>query len=212
MDYPYVKNQYWYTGTDNALPKAMRILIGVPIHESKDYAIERWLENVLRLEYPADLFMVDSSHEEDYAQKVKEYCAKKGMERYKIEHIEVGRYQPFAEKINKSREIIRQEILKNDYDAWLSWESDYLVPVNALDKVVAIMRRGNYLMVHASAKFGFSLIKREVLERYSFLLEHQDVRNCWAGGEEWLKKQVLKNGGNYVEIFGVINPIHRLEK
>ena len=41
----------------------MKILIGTPIHEVKDYAMERWLENVAKLQEvtPCDLLLVDNS-------------------------------------------------------------------------------------------------------------------------------------------------------
>src|SRR3989344_1033770 len=101
----------------------MKVLIGTPINEVKDYAMERWLENVAKLQkvYPADLLMVDNSPGLEYVAKVKEYCAKYGIINYKIEHLEIGQWQPSAEKIGRSREIIRQEFLSRDYEAWFSW-------------------------------------------------------------------------------------------
>ena len=164
----------------------MKILIGTPIHICKDYCMERWLENVSKLEYPADLFMIDSSVGLDYAEKVKKYCEKYGIKKYKLEHIEIPKFQPFAEKVGCSREIIRQEILKNDYDAWLSWEPVIIVPVNALEKIAGIMGK------------------------YGFLLEYPDMPDCWAQEGEWFKKQVLKGGGDYVEVYGIIGPIDHL--
>jgi hypothetical protein len=41
----------------------MKVLIGTPIHQVKDYSMERWLANVreLRAHTPADLVLVDNS-------------------------------------------------------------------------------------------------------------------------------------------------------
>lgn len=55
--------------------------------------------------------------------------------------------------------------------------------------------------------FGCSLIKREALEKYGFLNPPERLVN---DGEAWFKKRVLENGGNYVDIYGVIKPIYHL--
>lgn len=203
--------------------RTMKILIGTPVNISKDYAIERWLENVSKLEYPADLLLVDSSPGLEYMEKIKEYCAKHGVTNYKLKHLEIGPFQPWAEKAGRSWEIIRQEILANDYDAWFSWECDKLLPANALEKLTTIMKAGNYMMLHPNswtrntpsqptADFGCSLIRRECLEKFGFLLEGPGAPNCWAISEEWFKKRVLKDGGSYIELYGVIDPVISLHK
>lgn len=199
----------------------MRVLIGTPIHQIKDYAMERWLENMSKLEYPTDLFMVDNSPGLDYVEKVKGYCAKYGITNYKIGHLEINQEQGADERIGRSREIIRQEILSHDYDAWFSWECDQIIPADALDKLIAILKEGNFMLVahgspgrvvesEAIAAFGITLIKREPLEKYGFLLEYPNMPNVWHAGEAWFKKQILKGGGNYIEVYGVIKPIYHL--
>src|SRR3989344_9317605 len=110
----------------------MKILIGTPIHISKDYCMEKWLENVSKLEYPADFMMVDNSpvldpvrsktsakggssadqafqavrtsNGIDYVEKVKKYCAKYGITNYKIEHLELPPEQEVHERVAGSRE------------------------------------------------------------------------------------------------------------
>jgi len=203
----------------------MKILIGTPIHEIKDYAMERWLANVAKLqkESLADLLLVDNSPGLDYVETVRGYCAKYGIKNYKIEHIEVWQPNGEDERIGRAREAIRQYILARDYDAWFTWESDQLMPANALDKLISIMEKGNFMVVshnawsreippNHKAGFGCSLVKRECLEKYGFLLEYPDMRPCWHGGDVWFKRQVLAGGGNYIEVFGIINPIYHLNK
>ncbi|MBI2038636.1 MAG: methyltransferase domain-containing protein, partial [Candidatus Nealsonbacteria bacterium] len=82
----------------------LKILAGTPIHIN--YPAEKWLERISRLKYPVDLLMVDSSPTLDYVEKVKGYCAKYGIKNYKIKHLEIGQFQPWAEKVGRSREII----------------------------------------------------------------------------------------------------------
>jgi hypothetical protein len=210
---------------DWKIKATMKILIGTPIHISKDYCMERWLENVamLQLEYLADLLLVDTSPGLEYVEKVKGYCAKYNIKNYEIKHLEINEHQPAAEKTGRSWEIIRQEILAKDYDAWFSWGCDRIIPTSALGKLATIMEAGNYMMVgpnswarempsEPSVNFGCALIKRECLEKYGFSLEYPGMPDCWAGVEDWFKKQVLKGGGSYIEIFGVIEPIYHLKE
>lgn len=193
------------------------ILIGTPIHISKDYAIERWLKSVSELAYPADLLIVDSSPGLEYVEKVKGYCARYGIANYKIEHLEINQEQGADERIGRSREIIRQEILSKDYDAWFSWECDQIIPPDTLHKLVRMINAGDYTIVHHNfnitkipiefvASFDCTLIKRECLEKFGFLLEYPNMPNVWHRGENWFKNQVVEAGGNYIEVYGTIGP------
>lgn len=203
----------------------MRILIGTPIHEIKEYAMKRWLKNVAELQKksPTNVLLVDNSPGLAYVDKVNGYSKKYGVKNYEIKHLEINQNQPVAERIGRSREIIRQHFLAHNYDAWFSWESDQIIPVNTLSKLVEIMKVGDYMMVHPNAwsremqsepmaDFGVCLIRRWCLEKYSFLLDGPKARGAWHGGEAWFKKQVLKGGGSFIEIYGIINPIYHLKK
>lgn len=206
----------------------MKVLIGTPIHQTKDYAMERWLENVskLQLEYPADFLMVDNSSGLDYAEKIKSYCAKYGIKNYKIEHLEFDPQMEKDERISRSREVIRQHILANDYDAWFSWESDQIIPNDSLTKLVKVMEAGNYMIIHPNswdrvipeepdAGFGVCLISRDPLKKFGFLLEFSlepGMPKAWNNGDVWFRKKVLKAGGNYIEVYGLIKPIYHLNE
>jgi hypothetical protein len=203
----------------------MKVLIGTPIHEIKDYCMHEWLKNVAEVIKitPAQLLLVDNSPDLSYIEKVKEYCHKAGIENFEIIHIDVHQENGRDERIGRSREVIRQYLLNNDYDAWFSWESDQIVPQNTLETLVKIMKAGNYSMIHPNAwsrenpsepeaSFGVCLIGRDVLEKYGFLLEYPNMPNCWYGGEVWFKKQVIKGGNSYIEIYGIIKPILHLNE
>lgn len=206
-----------------ASPK-MKILIGTPIHEVKDYSMDRWFDNIHRLEHPADLFMVDNSPNTDYMEKVKAYCDKHRITNYKLVHLELPASQDKYERIARSREVIREEFLSKDYDAWFAWDCDQIVPTNALDKLIAIMKDGNYLMVNpnkwarenntlTNTDFGCCLIKREALEKYSFILDFgsdPEMPDNWEPGEAWFKRRVLRGGGSYADVYGAIGPIYHL--
>jgi len=201
----------------------MKILIGTPIHACKDYAMERWLENVSKLqrEYPADFLMVDNSPGFDYIKKVKGYCAKYGITNYQIEHLEINQQQTVEEIIGRSIEIIRQEVLAHDYDAWFSWECDQLIPNNSLSGLIKMMDSGNFMIASHNTwlrqnpneildeLFGTTLIKREVLKKISFIPEMPDT---WEPTDKWFRKQVLRDGGSTIEADGVLKPVYHLEE
>lgn len=212
----------------------MKILIGTPIHQTKDYCMERWLENVskLLLEYPADLLLVDNSPGLEYVEKVRGYCVKHGLTNYKIKHFEFDQGMTFWERerrVEIALGIIRQEILFSNYDAWFSWECDQIMPTNALDKIIKIMNSGNFMMVAHNSwhrtipnglnfSMGCTLIKRECLEleKIQLLFEPSDERSFDAVDDDWLenliREKALQSGGSYTEVQGIINPIYHLDE
>lgn len=204
----------------------MKVLIGTPIHVLKDYSMDRWLENVSRQEHPADLLMVDNSPGTKYTERVREYCTKHGITNYKIMHLEIPPEVDKYERIARSREVIRKYFLDHNYETWFTWECDQIIPVNTLEKLIRIMKEGNYLMVNPNkwarensaipnTDFGCCLIKREALEKYSFILDSKkdpQAPKTYEPSEAWFKKRVLKGGGTYIDVYGIIDPIYHLNQ
>jgi hypothetical protein len=204
----------------------MKILIGTPIHQIKDYAMEHWIKNVATLtsQLPADLLLVDNSPDLSYIKQVKKYLKKYDIKNYKIKHINFDQGMSIDEKdkrIEVSQEVIRQEILSSDYDAWFSWECDQIIPSEALGQLVKVMESGGFMMVvHNSwarndhnefnPDMGITLIRRDCLEKYE-ILRKKDFDH-WKGGEAWFKERVLRAGGNYTDVYGLITPIYHLDK
>lgn len=203
----------------------MKILIGTPIHQCKDYAMERWLENVAQLQRqtPADLLLVDNSPGTSYAEKVKEYCVKWGVGNYEILHFDFNQGMSQVEKdrrIEKAQEMIRQHLLSHDYDAWFSWECDQIIPGHSLDQLIKLMKAGNFMMVVHNAwarnnpaepnpDMGITLIGRECLKNQGFL-SGPDAH--WQGGEAWFKERVRSGGGSYIDVYGLIDPVYHLKE
>jgi len=198
----------------------MKTLIGTPIHICKDYSMERWLDNVAKLQKvsPADLLLVDNSPGTEYVEKVRGYCEKYGVQNYRIEHLEISQEVGIYMRVELSQEMIRKEMLSSNYDMWFSWECDQIIPTDALDKLVQIMKIENCMMViHNSwarwnpdilnTNMGCTLIKRECLEKYGFL---PYISNIDPENEIIFKERVLKGGDNYIEVYGIITPIVHL--
>lgn len=198
----------------------MKVLIGTPIHRVKDYAMEKWLENVSRLEYPADLLLMDNSPDTQYVKQVKKYCAKYGIKNYKIKHIKVDHGLSPSAGTDVSQEIIRQYVLTHDYDAWFSWECDQIIPPDALDKLIKLTKGGVMVVAHNSwdrkipgnpnFDMGCTLIiKKGCLDKYAFLLKDNSGKWLLEQTDDFYTR-VVKGGGNYVEVRGLIGPILHL--
>lgn len=213
----------------------MKILIGTPIHACKDYSMKRWLKNVAMLQEktPADLLLVDNSVGTDYLEKVKGYCKKIGIKNYQIEHFEVKNTNLNPDLVRSvnveiSQEMIRRHTLKEGYSAWFSWECDQIIPENSLNQMVNLMKMGNYMMVvvnswareipgELNANMGVTLISSEALKISWFLPDMKgkistDLNDFYNVDETMFKKRILKNGGSYAEIYGVIEPIYHLNE
>ncbi len=213
----------------------MKIIIGTPVHQIKDYAIERWLLNVVELQkaFPVDFMMVDNSPGFAFVDRIKSYCKKIGLTNYKIEHFEVVNADLDPDKtrcvnVEISQEMIRQVTLRGDYDAWFSWECDQIIPADTLSRLSLLMEAGKYMMVvvnswaraipgELNANMGVTLISKDALKKGWFLPFEEgkisyNLEDFYNVDETVFKKRVLKNGGNYVEIYGVIEPILHLDK
>lgn len=211
----------------------MRVLIGTPIHQIKDYSMKKWMQNVSKLQRksPADLLLVDNSPSTDYVEKVTGYCKKYGIKNCTIEHFEIDQGLGPDIRIERSQEIIRQYVLAHDYDAWFSWECDQIIPPDALNKLINLMEAGNFtsktnimMVIHDSkarwdpsipnTNMGVTLIKKECLKK-GWFLPLQNGKISLSGGynihEAMFKKRVLSAGGNYIEAYGIIKPIYHLK-
>lgn len=202
----------------------MKILIGTPVHKSKDYSMDRWIESVSKLDYPFDLLMVDNSPDSEYLKKIREYCKKHEVTNYKLVHIDVGRDAVLDERLAQSREIIRKEVLDKGYDAWFSLECDIITPPNALSKLVDLIDDcwmashvypGRDNPHQTNQQLGITLVKRRVLEKYSFINGYgyinPDRPNSWYGSDVWFMRRIdIGNRGKHINVGGIIKPIYHL--
>lgn len=116
----------------------MKILIGTPVHESKDYSMQRWLKSVSEIKVDKNhqwrLFMVDNSQNPDYWKRVDIYCKALNFVNYDLIHLNnmVDDNEHIEERLGNSREEIKQKLLKENWDYWFSWECDIICPSNIL--------------------------------------------------------------------------------
>lgn len=197
----------------------MKILLGTPIHESKDYCIKEWLAQLSQFDSSTvDVLLVDNSDSTAYINTL-------DSSSYEVYHIEVDSQANQDERISRSREVIRQRVIDENYDYWFSLESDVFVPSNTITE---LLRFGDeFHAVHHCypsrynidesivGGFGCSLIKKEALEEFGFLLEYGKIDslnpNCWHGSEEWFNTRIFRNGWKYCILNGILQIEHRAE-
>ncbi len=202
-----------------------KVLLGTPVHEVKDYSMERWLASVATLNYPVDLLLVDNSENPGYVKKLEQYCQKYKIPRFKIIHIDVPKDTHLEKRLGEAREAIRREVLKGGYGFWYSLECDVIVPPDTLTKLLKLI--SDYWMVslgypsrinpdNVSVELGTALIKREALEKLEFKGQYGFINpqapRIFQGNESWFKARILELGGKYLNLFGVIKPIYHLVK
>ncbi len=116
----------------------MKVLIGTPVHESKDYGLKQWLKSVSEIEVPSScqwlLYMVDNSPGSHYQDTIRKYCSEIGFTNYELTNLaDLPDGEDGAkERLGVSREAIRQKLLAQDWDFWFSWECDIICPPNIL--------------------------------------------------------------------------------
>lgn len=196
----------------------MRILIATPIHEVKDYCMDRWIQNVSKLlkVSPSDLLLVDNSPGLDYVKKLKTYLKKYGVKKYRIEHLDLNQGMSLLEKcqrIEAAQKFIREYVISRGYDAWFSWECDQIIPENALIELVKLMETGDFMVVaHNSWTRGSSVLYN--MDMGVTLINRQSLeKHHWQGqGEEALfKERVYRGGGNYANVYGLLKPVYHLD-
>lgn len=169
----------------------MKILIGTPIHEFKDYSMKRWLKSVSKIKVDKEikwrLFMVDNSENQAYHQKVHRYCQELNFKNYDLLHLQGMKDgdEGQAERLGKSREIIRQRVLKENWHWWFSWECDLICPSNILQTLVDYSvdcdvvghtyplrghrRSGKVPGYQELESMGIMLFSKKVFKEYGFL-------------------------------------------
>jgi len=108
--------------------KYPKILIACPTYEGKDYIIDKWVENIKNISYPNfDYLIVDNSVNEEYYKKLE-------SRGYNVVHVNRGKHSRDA--LSNAQNYIREKVLVEGYDYWLSVESDLLPPKNIVWKLL----------------------------------------------------------------------------
>jgi hypothetical protein len=201
----------------------MTVLIGTPIRDIKEYSIREWLNSVSKLKGDWFLFMVDNSDTVDFSERVHRYCYEIGLKNYELIHLEGMGGRESEERLSYSREEIRNRL--DDYDYWLSWECDIVLPPDALNILLTFMdgfdnvNHGYPDREKSSMEVGgvgCSLFKKEILKDFTFLngyafCDPDDKQNYYSG-DCWLITWLLRGGFKMAELHNILKIRHLCQK
>tara|TARA_Y100000310_G_scaffold338728_1_gene429256 strand:+ start:57 stop:773 length:717 start_codon:yes stop_codon:yes gene_type:complete len=111
----------------------MKILIGCPTCSRYRYCIDKWLFRVNEIinnskEHKIDYLLVDNSKDDDFFNELKD----KDVNIIKSPHLE-----NIKETISESRNLLREKVIKENYDYFFSLEQDVIPPLDILRKLLS---------------------------------------------------------------------------
>lgn len=105
-----------------------KVLIGCPTYESYEYCIQDYLAAVKALTYKNyDLLFVDNSKTDSFAKKLQALGA--NVKR-------IPWHEDVKKRIEISRNMLREEVLENNYDYFFSLEQDVIPPQNTIEQLL----------------------------------------------------------------------------
>jgi hypothetical protein len=146
--------------------KPMRILVGAPTNEIKNYCLDKYLGTITNLLYPKNLYdimLVDNSESTNNTKKIMQmgvncvHIKPKGKSNQKY--------------IAESQELLRLAALKGNYDYLLMIESDVIPPLYVIHSLLSHQKQvvgGYYMTGHGSDSFPM----KQLVEQDGNLIRH----------------------------------------
>ncbi len=114
-----------------SLPK---VLVGIVTYEGKDYCWDLFFNNLLNLEYPnLEFLIVDNSSSSKYYKELSKRVKK--YENFSVARVDRGISSREAQA--NSLNYIRDYFLANDFDYFMSIESDLIPPVDIVQRLMS---------------------------------------------------------------------------
>jgi hypothetical protein len=203
----------------------MKIFVGTPINENKEYGIYRWLDNMKAQKWAGDIsyFLADNSNTPAFSERVRAYAEGIGLQNVIVTHLTNMSAKEVELKRTDSREFFRNYFLTTDCDVWLSWECDIIVEEGGLAKIVPFLDyfdiiKCAYPMREFQAALcngiGFALFKRTVMAGVSFSIGggygfcNPKFINCFYGNDSWFLAQAIDLGFTVVDLINVVSISH----
>ncbi len=106
----------------------IKILVGCPTADYYKYCKEDYLNAVKSLAYKnADFLLIDNSKDNSYFNELKS----------KIPVIKTERMENLRELVARDRNILREKVLNENYDYFLSLEIDVIPPINLIERLLS---------------------------------------------------------------------------
>lgn len=111
-----------------------KVLVGITIYEGKDYVWDKFYENLRKFTYPNfEVLIVDNSSNKAYYKKLLKKTKK--HPNTKVVHVDRGGTSREAQA--RSLNYIRDYFLDNNFDYFLSLESDLLPPTDIIERLIS---------------------------------------------------------------------------
>jgi hypothetical protein len=203
------KPQKWWDGK----LQPPKILVACPNHEIKEYAFQRWIDNVKGLTYPNyDIFVSDNSPNDDFMNRWKDQVPIERIDTTNMNHLMVKR-------LNYSYEAIRQKFLASNYDYLMVIESDVIPPSNIIELLLQRGQDGDWIshayptrdgngLEDAIQGLGCSLLSRRLIEGYDFV-SFED--NYTSDGGLWMRVRPDRSMKT-IELWNIIKNEHLGDK
>lgn len=126
-----------------------KVLLGCPTSEHKEYCLKEFVEGIRSLTYPnVDILLVDNSKDDSYYNKIKSL----GLPVFKSPYFEKAR-----DRIILARNILKEKVLKCNYDYFFSLEQDVIPPKDIIERLLSHNKKivtGVYFMFRPEFGFG----------------------------------------------------------
>lgn len=203
--YLFTKSPQWWK--NKFYPK---VLIGTPIHETKEYSLQRWLNNIKSFTYPNfDVLVVDNSPTEDLMNRWKD--------KVDIRHINTKGIEQYTEmRKNLSFDLIRKEFLKGDYERMVTIESDIIPSVGIIEFMLKWGKDTDWISVSFPNRenqisheqgLGCCMFTRRLMEAYDW---ESLADNYNSDGGFWMRMQG-DTRFKTMELWHFVNMIHLKE-
>ena len=105
-----------------------RVLVGCPISDYHSYCVNEYLEGLRNIKYDNfEVVLVDNSKDDSYS----EFLKKQGFNVIKMPYVDNAR-----DRIIFSRNKLKEFLLENGFDYFLSLEADVIAPVDIIDRLL----------------------------------------------------------------------------
>ena len=106
----------------------VKILVSCPTADPYRYCTQEWIDTVKSLSYKnIDILLVDNSSSKDYFNEFSK----------QVPMIKTDRIENLRELIARDRNLIREKVLKENYDYFLSLEIDVIPPKDIIEKLLS---------------------------------------------------------------------------
>ncbi|HIH26229.1 glycosyltransferase family 2 protein [Candidatus Woesearchaeota archaeon] len=106
-----------------------KVLVGGPVSKNHEYSTDKFIKCLKELDYPNfDILLIDNSDSDEFFNKYKD----------KVNMIRDGsQFSSIKKRMVYCRNLMREKVLKENYDYFFDVDQDVLLPKDALKKLVS---------------------------------------------------------------------------